>query len=295
MLGQLEIHEPSTVDEAVDMLVHYGDAATIYAGGTELLLIMNEGLVHYPHLVNIKTIPKLNKISLEDNANRLRIGALVTHRQLEKATLVRERLPLLSETAAGIGNLRVRIAGTLGGNLCFADPHSDPATLLLACGALLELSGVNGIRTVSADKFFVGLLETAREEHEVLTAITVPTQNPEIVGSYMRFCVHERPTATVAVIMSLKNGLIDTVRIALGSVGPTPVRMTKAEELLQGEQPNEELYAEAAAWGSDATDAVNDIYGSVEYKRHLAQVLTYRGLVRASRKRGDGGDSVWES
>ena len=294
MLGKFKIHEPSTVSEAVDMLAHYGDRATVYAGGTELRLIMKEGLVHYPHLVNIKTIPKLNQISLEADANRLRIGTLVTHRQLEKAKIVREHIPLLSEAAAWIGNLRVRIVGTIGGNLCFADPHSDPATLLLACGASLELSGVDCTRTVSVDKFFVGLLETAKEEHEVLTGVTVPTQTLGTVGSYMRFCVHERPTATVAAILHLKDGFIDSARIALGSVGPTPVRITRAEELLQGERPNDELYVAAAKCAPDATDAVDDIYGSVEYKRHLAQVLTYRGLVRALRK-GGGGNGVGES
>ena len=294
MLGQFKVHEPSTVSEAVDMLAHYGDMATVYAGGTELLLIMKEGLVHYPHLVNIKTIPKLNQISLDVDEDRLRIGALVTHRQLEQAALVREQVPLLSEAATWIGNLRVRVAGTIGGNLCFADPHSDPATVLLACGASLELSGVNGTRTVSVDKFFVGLLETAKEEHEVLTAITVPKQTLGTVGSYMRFCVHERPTATVAVTLELKNGFIDRARIALGSVGPIPIRITKAEELLQGERPNDGLYVTASKCVVEATDAVDDIYGSVVYKRHLAQLLTYRGLIGATQNHG-GGHSVGKS
>lgn len=286
MFGEFKIHEPATVTEAVDMLAHYGDGATVYAGGTELLLIMKEGLVHYPHLVNIKTIPNLNNIALENENKRLRIGALVTQRQLEQTTLVRERVPLLSEAAAQVGNLRVRIAGTIGGNVCFAEPHSDPATLLVACGASMELSGKNGIRTVQAEDFFVDLLQTAKEQEEVLQAITVPTQLVGAAGAYMRFCVHERPTATVAVILQLKDGLIKTARVALGSVGPTPLRITMAEEMLQGERPSRELSTAAAACAREATDAVDDIYGSVEYKGHLAQVLTNRALARAIERTG---------
>ena len=286
MFGEFQIHEPATVKEAIDMLDHYGDGATVYAGGTELLLIMKEGLVDYRHLVNIKTIPNLNNIALENENRRLRIGPLVTHRQLEQTTLVREYVPLLSEAAARVGNLRVRIAGTIGGNVCFAEPHSDPATLLLACGASMELSGKNGIRTVPAEDFFVDLLQTAKEQEEVLQAITVPTQLVGASGAYMRFCIHERPTATVAVILQLKDGLIEKARIALGSVGPTPLRTTMAEEMLQGERPSSELFAAAAACAREASDAVDDIYGSVEYKGHLAQVLTNRALALAIERAG---------
>jgi carbon-monoxide dehydrogenase medium subunit len=252
---------------------------------------MKEGLVNYPHLVNIKTIPNLNNIALENENKRLRIGALVTHRQLEQAKLVRERVPLLSEAASRVGNLRVRIAGTIGGNVCFAEPHSDPATLLVACGASMELSGKNGIRTVPAEDFFVDLLQTDKEQEEVLEAITVPTQLVGAAGAYMRFCVHERPTATVAVILQLKDGLIKTARVALGSVGPIPLRITMAEEMLLGELPSRELSTASAACARDATDAVDDIYGSVEYKGHLAQVLTYRALAQAIERTGGDASS----
>lgn len=288
MFAAFEIHEPTTVSEAVDMLVHYGEGAAVYAGGTELLLIMKEGLVHYPHLVNIKTIPNLNQISLEADGSRLRIGALVTHRQLEQTALTREQAPLLAEGVASVGNLRIRIAGTIGGNLCFAEPHSDPATLLLACGASMELCGVNGTRTVPAEKFFVGFLQTAKGEDEVLKAVTVPTQTSGAASAYVRFCVHERPTATVAVILQLKEGLIENARVALGSVGPTPIRIKMAEEMLQGEVPRKDLYAAAAACAREVTDAVDDIYGSAEYKVHLAQVLTNRALAHAIDRIGGG-------
>ena len=269
------------------MLEHYGDKAAIYAGGTELLLIMKEGLVHYPHLVNIKTIPRLDLIRLAPNAQTLLIGALATHRHLEQDPMVNQHAAMLSESSAQVGNLRVRTTGTIGGNLCFAEPHSDPATVLLAYGATLELSGVNGVRKVPIDEFVCGLFETTRQPDEILTAINVPALPQESGSAYVKFSIHERPTATVAVILYLKDGLIEKAQLSLGSVGPTPVRLTKAEEVLQGFAPDSSLFAEAAAYAQESTDAVDDIYGSAAYKAHLATILTKRALELAA-QRADG-------
>jgi len=288
MLAPFEIHEPATVSEAVDMLTHYDEDASIYAGGTELLLIMKEGLVHYPHLVNIKTIPQMDAIRLGIDEQRLKIGAQATHRQVEQSSLVQEHIPLLSEAAAQIGNLRVRTTGTIGGNLCFAEPHSDPATLLLACGASLDLSGTNGVRTVPIEDFFTGLFETARKPDEILLAISVPILPVGSGSAYSKFSIHARPTATVAVILHMQDSIIDSARVALGSVGPTPVRVVQAEEILRGEKPGDELFAAAAAHAQAATDAVDDIYGSAAYKAHLAQVLTQRALEQAATRAGAG-------
>ena len=286
MLDTFEILEPITVTEAAEMLAHYGDQAAVYAGGTELLLIMKEGLVHYQHLVNIKKIPHLDNIHLTADKQMLSIGTLATHRQLELAPTVHEHIPVLSELAAQVGNLRVRTTGTIGGNLCFAEPHSDPSTLLLACDATIELSGINGTREVPVEDFFCGLFETNREEDEILTAITVPIL-PLVSGSaYEKFSIHERPTATIAVILHLRDGVIETARVGLGSVGPKPLRVTKAENMLRGSPPSRVLFTEASMYAKEATDAVDDIYGSASYKAHLAQVLTKRALERAAVRAG---------
>lgn len=286
MLAVFDIFEPATVQEASQFLAEHEFEAAVYAGGTELLLLMKEGLVHYSHLVNIKTIPDLSDISLDEAQETLRIGSVVTHRQLEQSPLVQQHAPLLAEVEAMVANIRVRSAGTLGGNLCFAEPHSDPGTLLLAWGGTLRLDSAEGSRELPVDEFFVGLLETARRPHEILSEIQLPLLPENSGGGYEKFSTHERPTANVAAIVQLQNGDIQTARLAVGSVGPTPIRVPEAEKLLQGQQPDDDLFTAAADSVAQAVDPVDDIYGSADYKRHLAAVLTVRALTRAVKRAG---------
>src|SRR4051794_7829134 len=126
MLESFEIHRPQSVSEASKLMAQLGDAAAVYAGGTELLVVMKEGLTHFSHLVDIKAIPGLREIDYDAERRELTIGALATHRQIERSELVSERLPVLAALEAAVANVRVRSAGTIGGNLCFAEPHSDP-------------------------------------------------------------------------------------------------------------------------------------------------------------------------
>jgi carbon-monoxide dehydrogenase medium subunit len=282
LLGVFEIYEPTTVQAASQLLTAHGSEAAIYAGGTELLVLMKEGFVHYPHLVNIKTIPGLAEVTADQARQVLRLGALVTHRQLEQSAVVKQHAPLLAEVEQLVANIRVRSAGTLGGNLCFAEPHSDPGTLLLAWGASLQLSSAREERTIPIEEFFVGLLETARRPDEILAQIELPFLADQTGGAYEKFSTHERPTANVAALVRLQNGRIEAARIAVGSVGPIPVRVKAAERVLQGETPGSAVFAAAAEGASQAVDPVDDIYGSVEYKRHLVKILTQRALAAAA-------------
>lgn len=288
MLGVFEIHEPETAQDASALLAEHGWEATVYAGGTELLVLMKEGLVHYPHLVNIKTIPGLDSITVDAAQGSLEIGSLVTHRQLETSEAVKEHLPLLAEVEATVANVRVRSAGTIGGNLCFAEPHSDPATFLMAWGATLELTKGNGSRQVAIEDFFVDLFETVREEDEILTGIKLPLL-ADTGGGYEKFTTHERPTACVAAILQMKDGAISDARVSVGSVGPVPIRAPEAEDVLRGEQPGDTLFEAAAERAHDAADAVGDIYGSADYKRHLVRVLTVKALNKAAAQAGRNG------
>jgi carbon-monoxide dehydrogenase medium subunit len=289
MLGVFEIIEPATLPEASQFLVEHGSDAAVYAGGTELLILMKEGLVHYPYLVNIKTIPGLNDIKLNPAGQTLHIGALATHRQLERDPVVREYVPLLAEVERLVANIRVRNAGTIGGNLAFAEPHSDPGTLLLAWGAVVGLASAGGRREVPMDQFFTGLLETARRPEEILCDIQLPLLSAHTAGAYEKFSTHERPTANVAALLEVRNGVIESARIAIGSVGPTPIRATEAEALLQGHPPEPEAFAAAASSAAQAVDPVDDIYGSTGYKRHLTRVLTTRALAAAARRVQENG------
>jgi carbon-monoxide dehydrogenase medium subunit len=284
MLRVFEIVEPATPEEASQFLAEHGFDAAVYAGGTELLVLMKEGLVHYPYLVNIKTIPGLDHIKLDPTGQSLHLGALATHRRLERSPLVREYAPLLAEVEQQVANIRVRTAGTIGGNLAFAEPHSDPGTLLLAWGATIGLISAEGRREVPIDHFFTGFLETARRPEEILCDIQLPLLSARTTGAYEKFSTHERPTANVAALLELQNGVIESARIAVGSVGPVPIRATAAEALLRGHRPEPDAFASAAGSAAQAIDPLDDIYGSADYKRHLTQVLTVRALTAAARR-----------
>ena len=285
MLDAFTIHQPVTVAEASRMLAEFGADAAVYAGGTELLVIMKERLVHFPHLIDVKTIPGLDGICIE--GEELVIGALATHKAIERSPLVREHAPLLAELEANVANVRVRSTGTIGGNLCFAEPHSDPATLLTAWDATLTLQSADGSRSLPIGEFFTGLLETARRPDEILTAIRVPLPLP--AGSaYERFKIHERPTATVAATLRFDGEAVADARIVVGSLADRPARIPAAEALLIGEPFSAALRTEAAAVVHDSVEPTEDAFASSDYKRHLAKVLTERALTTAAARAMQG-------
>jgi len=284
MLRSFEIHEPATVAEASRLLARHGEDAAVYAGGTELILIMKEGLAHFHHLINIKTIPGLEAVACDDGT--LRLGALATHRAIERSAVVRQHAPLLAAVASQVANLRVRTVGTLGGNLCFAEPHSDPSALFVAWDAMFVLARNGGERCVPAGQFFTGILQTVREPDEVLVRIELHPFGPETGGAYQRFATHERPTAGVAAVLSLRNASILEARIAVGSVGPIPARATEAEALLSGAPLRAESLLESAEAVGRHAEVLEDLYGSAAYKRRLLTVLAFRALREAAARAG---------
>lgn len=281
-LRRFAIHRPKTVAEASAMLRHYGDKARLYAGGTELLLAMKHGLLRYEQLVDIKTVPGLDRIELKDSS--LRIGSAATHRAIELSPLVREKLPVMAEMAKHVANVRVRATGTLGGNLCFAEPHSDPAALLLALESRARVEGSSGEKTLAIDEMIAGAYETALAPEDVLTGVEIPIPQKPWRAAYLKFQIHERPTLGIALVLSLDESgeIITKARAAVGSVSPRPCRSDRADELLSG--PREEVekrLAEAARHLAAAADPVDDLEGSAEYKRHLIGVFLRRAFARA--------------
>src|ERR671936_348595 len=153
-LRRFTIHQPRNTAEASEMLAQFGEQGRLYAGGTELLLAMKHDLLRYQNLVDVKTIPGLDRIEAKNSS--VAIGSAATHRAIERSPIVKERLAVLSEMETRVANVRVRATGTLGGNLCFAEPHSDPATLLLALDARAHVEGSRGSRTLSIDGLITG-------------------------------------------------------------------------------------------------------------------------------------------
>ena len=280
MLRPFRLEEPESVKEASEALARYGDSAKVYAGGTELLLAMKEGLIHFECLVNVKKIPGLDQVR-RDNGS-LRIGALSTHRQLECSETLREALPALVEMERNVANLRVREVGTLGGNLSFAEPHADPGTLLLALDATVVAQKAGGERQIPMTEFFVDAYEAAVEEDEVLTEIVVPVPGAGAAVRYRKFGYLERPSAGVAlcVVADDARESVQDVRIAVGCVGPKSMRVEEAEAVVRGKGLDEaaQRMAEAGDIAGRAADAISDLHGSAEYKEHIVKVLLTRAF-----------------
>jgi len=278
MLKRFRLEEPESAAEVSELLGRFGDSAKIYAGGTELLLAMKEGLVQYERLINVKKLKGLSEIA-RDNGT-IKIGALCTHHQLETSQLLQQQLPSLVKLEQNVANVRVRQAGSIGGNLCFAEPHADPGTLLLALGAKLVAEKTSGKREIAAEDFFVDAYETALEADELLSEIRVPTPGANSRSAYLKFGYLERPSVGVAVALTLDGATVNNVRIAVGCAGPAPRRVAEAEALLNGKSKDEavRLLPQAGAIAGRASEAISDLHGAQDYKEHIVGVLLKRAF-----------------
>ena len=277
-LPPFDLHRPRSLEEATELTERYGEDAAFYCGGTELLLLLKLGFASFGHLIDLKGVEELDGVRAENGG--LVVGAAVTHRELERSELVRERLPALADMERKVANIRVREVGTLGGNLCFSDPHSDPATFLLALDAEVEYRrGDEAARRTPISDFVVGPYQTSLGEGEVLTSVRIPELPRGAAVVHAKFAFHERPTATVTCLARVVEGVVAEARVAVGSVGARPVRAPAAEQVLTG-APAEEigtgLLAEAGERAAEAAAPVDDATGSAEYKAQLVRVLVER-------------------
>lgn len=281
-LRRFTIHQPNSVGEASQMLAEFGEQARLYAGGTELLLALKHDLLRYQHLVDVKTIPELDQI--EARNSYVFIGSSVTHRAIEQSSLIREKCPVLADMETNVANVRVRATGTLGGNLCFAEPHSDPATLLIALQARARIQGKNGERAVTVDQLITGAYETSLGPDELLTGVEIPVPSKSHRAAYVKFQTHERPTLGLALVLEVDQPgqNITRARAVVGSVSTMPSRSDRTDSLLVGSRTDvEKRLANAAQALAEAADPVDDLQGSGEYKRHLVGVFLKRAFIKA--------------
>ncbi|HEU4340412.1 MAG TPA: FAD binding domain-containing protein [Candidatus Binatia bacterium] len=281
-LRRFTVHQPKTASEASEMLAHYGERGRLYAGGTELLLAMKHDLLRYEHLIDVKCVPGLNKIELKNGS--LVMGSAATHRAIERSPLVKQRLAVFADMETNVANVRVRATGTIGGNLCFAEPHSDPAALLLALEAKAHVQSKAGTKTLTIAQLVTGAYDTSLAPDEILTEIEVPLLNQLQRAVYVKFQTHERPTLGLALVLQLDGTgrNIKSARAVVGSVGAVPSRSDKADALFVGSRGQVETHLnEAAQILADAADPVDDLLGSAEYKRHLIGVFLKRAWIKA--------------
>lgn len=284
MLRPFGLYQPSTVAEASEILAREGRDASLYAGGTEVLLILKEGLLRVQSLVDVKRLPGLGDIRSENG--HVVIGATATHRNLENAPALHERCPIVGGVARHVANIRVRNVGTVGGNLAFADPHSDLATLFLAFDAVVGLEARGRRRELPLGEFVRGPYETAREEDELLTFVRLTPWPAGTAGAYVKFGLYERPTLGVAVALmsGAKGDAITEARVAVGCVGPRPQRVPLVEERLRGWSAGDVVRHadEMATLAARDIDPTTDLHGSAEYKKDMTRVFVKRTLLVAA-------------
>ena len=244
---------------------------------------MKLGLLRPEHLVDVKTIPGLNAIVCDDDM--LAIGAAVTHAQVEHSVEVRERVPILVEVESRVGNPRVRSAGTLAGNLCFAEPRSDVATVLLTLDARCIAGSRAGTRRFPVSELLADAYSSSLAHDEVLTAIEVPVPEVGWAFGYRKFQFHVRPALAVALGLRLEGGEVVGSRLAVASAPEAPTRCPTAEAALRGslERVRAKSVEIAAAAATDSALGDDDEFGG-EYKAHLLGIALrdlLRGLAAA--------------
>jgi len=283
-MSAFEYAAPRTLDEALAVLREQGDEARVIAGGTALVTMMRQRLLSPGYLVSLREISGLDRIEAANGD--VGIGALVTHREVETSPLVQERIPVLADTFRRVASVRIRNMATVGGALAHADPNQDPPVTLIALGARVEIRGAGGRRELPVEEFFHDYYESALEPGEVVTGVVVPRLPAASGAAYVKFLprtADDYATVAVAATVSLQpdGQRCREARIALGSVGVTPLRARAAEALLAGHPVGADLLRSAGELIKDAVDPLSDHRGSAAYKREMASVMVGRALTQA--------------
>ncbi len=283
-MRDFEYLEPTTVAEACAMLKRYAGEARPYAGGAYLSIVMRQGLLQPKALVNIKKIGALKGIRY-DAKDGLVLGALTTHRELETSKVAREKFPVFAHVERDVANIRVRNVGTIGGNLASGEPLTDLAQVFMTLDARVAIAGPAGSRTIPIEELFLDFYHTSIGDDEILTQVIVPPLPPRSGVEYIRFSsssVVDKPCVGVCVRLTLGNNeTLETVRVALGCVAPTPLRARKAEEILSGKTFSAEAIERAGVAAAEECSPTSDLRGSERFKRGIVRVLVRRAAQTA--------------
>lgn len=284
MLPEFDLLMPQTLPEALDLLAEGAPDVTPLAGGTNLIVDMRVGR-HCPSvLMNIAGLDELRGIQMDDG--HIVVGGTTTVAELLDDPLVVQHAPALREAAAVFANPLVRNRATVGGNLVDASPAADTAPPLLVLNAMVELTSQEGTRRVPLKEFLVGVRETVRQPHELLTAVRWLVPPPRSAAAFSKLALRKADAISVvnAAVMVVKdeNGRCRQAHIALGAVAPTPIRAHAAEDLLRGQMLTNEAIAQAAYLTGEATCCIDDIRGSATYRRQVVEVLVRRLLTEVA-------------
>jgi carbon-monoxide dehydrogenase medium subunit len=279
------LHRPRSVDDALGLLQSYGDEAKVLAGGQSLVPLMNFRLAQPGHLIDLNGVRGLDQIRF--NNHMLSLGAMVRQRDVERSPAIGQRLPILREAIEQVGHPAIRNRGTVGGSLVHADPSAELPLLSIVLDATFHLRSARRGRSVAARDFYQGYLMTDIAADELLIEIDfhLPQESSgwcctEVARRHGDFAI-----VAVAAVLGLDGDRrIAFARVALGGVGPAPLRAEAAEATLLGERPGDEVFRRAAELAAPAVDPPSDIHASSGYRRQLAGVLVRRALAVAARR-----------
>ena len=271
---------PGSLKEAVDLLAQHGDRARVLAGGTDLLVQLRAGVREADMVVDIKEIPELNQISY-DAGSGLTLGAAVPCFRIYQHADIRQAYPGLIDVASLIGGTQIQGRASLGGNLCNSAPSADALPLLIALEATCRIEGSGGSRDVAVEDFCTGPGKNVLQPGELLVAFQIPAPKPHSGSHYLRFIPRNEMDIAVAgagVSVVLSNGNVESARVALAAVAPIPLFVKEAGNALACQPANAESVQRAAEAAKAAAKPITDMRGTVEYRKHLCEVLTRRAL-----------------
>jgi len=284
---------PRTLDEAISMHASHGEGAKYVAGGTDVLVKINEGKLSPDYLISLRHIIGQDRPFLNQETGELYIGAFVTHRAIEKSPLVQANYPILHDAIKNIGSVQIRNVATIGGNLVNAVPSADGAIPLITLDASVNIYGAKGQRSMELLRFFLGPGQCDLERGEILTEIVIPPQLPHTGSAYVKHGRREAmelPMLGVGVLLSLEEDLrtCAKARICLGVAAPTPIRAMGAEQRLVGKIIDENTLAEAGTIAGEESRVRDSIRGVAWYRREMVAVLVkrmgFKALERAERR-----------
>lgn len=279
-MSSIEFFEPIDLSEATTLLARHGDEAKIIAGGTSVVLMLQQKLIAPSVLISLGRIKELDYIRKEEDG--LHLGALAKIRDLERSKFVRDFSPALARTFHVVANVRVRNQATLGGNLSAADYAADPPAMLTALDARLQVQGPTGKREIPLSDFFLGFYTTALEPEEILTEIFIPAQPPSARSSYQKYTsisAEGRPCVAVGAVADFDEDRKGRqLRVAVGAAVETPQRVNSAEALAEGQMLTDELIAAIADQYAETLDPLADVRGSAWYRREMIRVFVKRAL-----------------
>ncbi|HEV2527428.1 MAG TPA: xanthine dehydrogenase family protein subunit M [Thermomicrobiales bacterium] len=272
-------HRPGTIAEAITLLTQHEDEAKLIAGGHSLLPVMKLRLAEPAHLIDLTGASDEGLRSVTLDGDTLTIGALVTHRTLERDATIRQAAPLLAETATHVGDRQVRARGTLGGTLAHADPAADYPAAVLAMGGTIVAQGPDGTREIPVEEFFLGLLTTALSPDEIVIAYRIPAAPAGTGVSYQKVANQASGYAIIGVAAQVSGG---TVRVGVTGATGTAFRATAVEEALSGGSIDAAAIDAATAGITDGMDLLDDIAASSAYRARLVPGLIKRAVLEAA-------------